>query len=94
MTRSRNIKDPSKYKTVLCNTFNSTGSCPYGVKCQFAHGPYELRVRTSITHYKHTFELQPEKQQYGENVHIKLNFHDLSRCLEIVEQDTPQITCL
>ena len=32
-----------RYKTVLCKKFMSTQSCPYGEKCQFAHGEQELR---------------------------------------------------
>lgn len=38
------IKDHQTYKTVLCKTFEKTGSCPYGDKCQFAHGRGELRI--------------------------------------------------
>ena len=34
------------YKTSMCRTFSSTGSCPYGYKCLFAHGPEELRTVT------------------------------------------------
>lgn len=30
------------YKTRLCMNFQSTGSCPYTDKCQFAHGVKEL----------------------------------------------------
>jgi len=30
------------YKTRLCMNFQSTGSCPYTEKCQFAHGVKEL----------------------------------------------------
>ena len=32
-----------RYKTTLCKKFASTQSCPYGDKCQFAHGEQELR---------------------------------------------------
>ena len=32
-----------RYKTVLCKKFVQTQSCPYGEKCQFAHGEQELR---------------------------------------------------
>lgn len=37
------IKDPKKYKTVQCINFRLAGKCPYGDKCQYAHGPDELR---------------------------------------------------
>ncbi|KAJ2653317.1 hypothetical protein GGH99_007546, partial [Coemansia sp. RSA 1285] len=32
------------YKTRLCQRFADEGSCPYGPKCQFAHGEEELRT--------------------------------------------------
>ncbi len=37
------MKNPYKYKTVLCETFSMTGECRYGKKCQFAHGVCELQ---------------------------------------------------
>ena len=30
------------YKTALCKTFTSTGSCTYNEKCKFAHGHQDL----------------------------------------------------
>ena len=33
-----------RYKTTLCKKFSSGKLCPYGDKCQFAHGPQELRM--------------------------------------------------
>jgi len=44
---TRLVKDPVRYKTVLCNKFNECGRCPYGPRCQFAHGEAELRQRQS-----------------------------------------------
>lgn len=41
----RLIKDPVRYKTVLCEKWEANGACPYGAKCQFAHGIDELRSR-------------------------------------------------
>lgn len=38
-------KDPARYKTELCSTWIRSGGCPYGHKCQFAHGVDELRAR-------------------------------------------------
>ena len=34
-----------QYKTEMCKTWLSDGTCPYGPKCQFAHGEHELRKR-------------------------------------------------
>jgi hypothetical protein len=31
------------YKTELCRSWSQTNTCPYGTKCQFAHGSDELR---------------------------------------------------
>jgi len=39
------VKDPARYKTELCSTWMRSGGCPYGHKCQFAHGVNELRAR-------------------------------------------------
>lgn len=39
------VKDPVRYKTVLCNKWSESGRCPYGPRCQFAHGESELRQR-------------------------------------------------
>ena len=34
-----------KYKTTLCKHFDTPQGCSYGQKCQFAHGPNELRIK-------------------------------------------------
>ena len=47
MPSRRLIKDPARYKTVICATWAQCGECPYGRKCQFAHGKEELRTRTA-----------------------------------------------
>lgn len=36
------------YKTVLCNKWQFTGSCPYGHKCMFAHGWDDIRVPSNV----------------------------------------------
>ena len=41
-----------KYKTELCEKFQSTGFCPYGNKCQFAHGKEELITKIHNVNYK------------------------------------------
>ena len=33
---------PSLYKTRLCRTYMEKGVCPYGEKCDFAHGTSDL----------------------------------------------------
>ena len=33
---------PSLYKTRLCRTYMEKGICPYGEKCDFAHGTSDL----------------------------------------------------
>lgn len=40
------------YKTELCRTFEDTGSCRYGNRCQFAHGEEELRPVARHPRYK------------------------------------------
>ncbi|XP_077466875.1 mRNA decay activator protein ZFP36L1-like [Stigmatopora argus] len=44
----------ARYKTELCRTFRETGAgaCKYGAKCQFAHGPDELRDLSRHPKYK------------------------------------------
>ncbi|XP_034721715.1 mRNA decay activator protein ZFP36L1 isoform X1 [Etheostoma cragini] len=42
----------SRYKTELCRSFNESGLCKYGGKCQFAHGLDELRDLNRHPKYK------------------------------------------
>nr|XP_034974270.1 mRNA decay activator protein ZFP36L2-B-like [Zootoca vivipara] len=42
----------SRYKTELCRTFEESGTCKYGAKCQFAHGAAELRGLSRHPKYK------------------------------------------
>lgn len=42
----------SRYKTELCRSFTESGMCKYGGKCQFAHGPEELRDLNRHPKYK------------------------------------------
>ncbi|KAJ7304000.1 hypothetical protein JRQ81_011518 [Phrynocephalus forsythii] len=63
----------SRYKTELCRTYSETGRCKYGAKCQFAHGPSELRSVSRHPKYKtelcHKFYLQGECP-YGSRCHF------------------------
>lgn len=43
--------DP-KYKTEICKKFQTTGKCPYGEKCRFAHGKQELITKQQGKNYK------------------------------------------
>jgi len=40
---AQNNKKANLYKTELCHSFEETGHCRYGSKCQFAHSESELR---------------------------------------------------
>ena len=42
---STNKQKNLKYKTTLCKHFDTPQGCSYGQKCQFAHGPNELRIQ-------------------------------------------------
>ena len=45
-------KYDTKYKTELCQKFQTTGKCPYGYKCRFAHGKHELIIKNKGKNYK------------------------------------------
>ena len=42
----------TRYKTELCRTYEESGTCKYGSKCQFAHGMHELRNLSRHPKYK------------------------------------------
>ena len=46
------IQNDQNYKTELCKKFMSTGFCPYGNKCRFAHGKNELITKIQGANYK------------------------------------------
>jgi hypothetical protein len=46
------LNSQSLYKTELCRSFEETGTCRYGAKCQFAHGKDELRPVLRHPKYK------------------------------------------
>ncbi|KAK9802695.1 hypothetical protein WJX73_007421 [Symbiochloris irregularis] len=50
--RSANGSVNTLYKTELCRTWQSSGNCRYGGKCQFAHGSAELREVDRHPKYK------------------------------------------
>ena len=51
---SRSVTDKriALYKTEICRTFEETGQCRYGLKCQFAHHTGELRMAPKHPRYK------------------------------------------
>ncbi|XP_062996631.1 mRNA decay activator protein ZFP36L2-like [Elgaria multicarinata webbii] len=66
----------SRYKTELCRTFEESGTCKYGAKCQYAHGTGELRALNRHPKYKtepcrtfHTSGICP----YGARCHFVHN---------------------
>ena len=43
-TTVRRVTEPNEnFKISLCRHFMTTGNCPFGDKCHFAHGEAELR---------------------------------------------------
>ncbi|XP_026171250.1 mRNA decay activator protein ZFP36L1 [Mastacembelus armatus] len=70
----------TRYKTELCRTYEESGSCKYGAKCQFAHGLDELRGLSRHPKYKtepcrtfHTIGFCP----YGARCHFIHNADEL-----------------
>lgn len=62
-----NAKGPTnpRYKTQLCKNFLTEQGCQYGDKCQFAHGPQELRTMNSQPGMQ---EMLKPMQQYQKNI--------------------------
>ncbi|KAI9006044.1 hypothetical protein BC832DRAFT_531309, partial [Gaertneriomyces semiglobifer] len=48
----REMKKMNLYKTELCRSWEETGTCRYGNKCQFAHSESELRPVDRHPKYK------------------------------------------
>ncbi|RVE65182.1 hypothetical protein OJAV_G00134140 [Oryzias javanicus] len=70
----------TRYKTELCRTYEESGSCKYGAKCQFAHGLDELRGLSRHPKYKtepcrtfHTIGFCP----YGARCHFIHNDEEI-----------------
>uniref|UniRef100_UPI0037E72CFC mRNA decay activator protein ZFP36L1 n=1 Tax=Semicossyphus pulcher TaxID=241346 RepID=UPI0037E72CFC len=70
----------TRYKTELCRTFEESGTCKYGAKCQFAHGLDELRGLSRHPKYKtepcrtfHTIGFCP----YGARCHFIHNADEM-----------------
>lgn len=58
LRRQMHLRNPacpsfmSVRQTEMCRTWIETGGCRYGSRCQFAHGPQELRPVTRHPKYK------------------------------------------
>ncbi|ESW98415.1 hypothetical protein KL918_005138 [Ogataea parapolymorpha] len=50
--KSKATVDRDLYKTEMCTQFQEKGSCPYGAKCQFAHGEEELKKVKRANNWK------------------------------------------
>lgn len=71
----------TRYKTELCRTYEESGACKYGAKCQFAHGLDELRGLSRHPKYKtepcrtfHTIGFCP----YGARCHFIHNADEVN----------------
>ncbi|MES1914638.1 MAG: hypothetical protein MHM6MM_006687 [Cercozoa sp. M6MM] len=50
--RRNSLAQDKLYKTEVCRTWSETGACPYGTKCQFAHGESDMRPVLVEPNYK------------------------------------------
>jgi hypothetical protein len=62
-TIENELSSQNLYKTELCRSFEETGACRYGLKCQFAHGKAE--IRPVIRHPKYKTETCKTWQTIG-----------------------------
>lgn len=72
----------ARYKTELCRQFNENGDCKYGDKCQFAHGPIDLKDVNRHPKYKTDFCKTFHSKgfcPYGPRCHF---LHDLNEKFE------------
>ncbi|KAK2652331.1 hypothetical protein Ddye_012187 [Dipteronia dyeriana] len=72
------------WKTEICNKWEQTGTCPYGVNCQFAHGITELRPVMRHPKYKTQLcrmVLYGHKCPYGHRCHFRHSLNHQDRLL-------------
>ncbi|XP_052008661.1 mRNA decay activator protein ZFP36L1 [Xyrauchen texanus] len=81
----------TRYKTELCRTYEESGTCKYGAKCQFAHGMEELRGLNRHPKYKtepcrtfHTIGFCP----YGARCHF---IHNADELLDQSSRERPPL---
>ncbi|KAI6646770.1 Protein TIS11 isoform X10 [Oopsacas minuta] len=46
------LQNQTRYKTEICRSYEESGICKYGDKCQFAHGQDEVRTTNRHPKYK------------------------------------------
>jgi len=74
--RSPKVKDPRVYKTELCKKWETNAECPYGSKCQFAHGLPELRPRLPMSATgtrSFSFEEQDGKEEQKQDLSLQVS---------------------
>lgn len=84
----------TRYKTELCRTYEESGACKYGAKCQFAHGLDELRGLSRHPKYKtepcrtfHTIGFCP----YGARCHFIHNADEAGGSVAPQKQRPPPL---
>ncbi|XP_062860683.1 mRNA decay activator protein ZFP36L1-like [Trichomycterus rosablanca] len=84
----------ARYKTELCRTYEESGVCKYGAKCQFAHGMEELRGLSRHPKYKtepcrtfHTVGFCP----YGARCHFIHNADEILQQQRQGTRDRPRL---
>ena len=88
--RSPKLLNQTRYKTEICRSFEESGQCKYGEKCQFAHGQDEIRQTNRHPKYKtqmcrtfHSYGFCP----YGPRCHFIHN--EDAETLEFVRGHSP-----
>lgn len=84
----------TRYKSELCRTYEESGACKYGAKCQFAHGSDELRGLSRHPRYKtehcrtfHSIGFCP----YGARCHFIHNADELRSAGALSRPRPPQL---
>ena len=74
-----NAKGPlynPNYKMQYCKKYSKHGKCPYGHKCQFAHGINEYikwkAFRDHMNRFRHARRLQEQQQKFKEQNNYKV----------------------
>ncbi|KAJ7565787.1 hypothetical protein O6H91_02G075000 [Diphasiastrum complanatum] len=81
----RPISRHPKYKTEICRTFTTNGTCPYGMRCRFIHPCFNLEPNN------YTFSEEHKSAYCSEFSDLKalMKFRRLVRRLPIFEEICP-----